>query len=431
MNRKLSDESLGDIRAKINFLIVDETDAIKSYDDVLNHPDLTEGMKLELEEIRNEEIAHIVKLSNLLKRFATGEKSEETVKELEDGLGVVYEVESEEGDIKQINASSDNEAKNSVFESFSHPKLLYKNGRVIWNVHDSTTLKDEISKSVLSKAIEALTVVKGKRVTNTSFYELLNKVGIPDSEQYGVLLELKKMGKVEGDSTGFYIRTNLNDTNYVYETDKPNVKWRIHQSKKGGFYFADPNGSIYEENGREVWFASKESAGQFFIKKLFNKSLWGNEIPRVVVDSKTVVKTVKDSKGFVIGNNSKTEFLRWGNDKYIVAKSPDAATLYPTERSAKIALELSKFDNSKFSLFELDNDYNIKDATDVFKVGETVKVSQYGSSWKDKIRKILTREEAEKQFKSIVSGTSNEIKHWYILESKDEPVADFRISPIV
>lgn len=72
-----------------------------------------------------------------------------------------------------------------------------------------------------------------------------------------------------------------------------------------------------------------------------------------------------------------------------------------------------------------------KDAPDVFKVGETVKVSQYGSSWKDKIRKVLTREEAEKQFKSIVSGTSDEIKHWYILESKDEPVADFRISPIV
>lgn len=252
MSKNLKDESWGDIRSKINFLIVDETEAIKGYDEVLNHPDLTEGMKLELEEIRNEEIAHIVKLSNLLKRFATGEKSEETSKELE-------------------------------------------------------------------------------------------------------------------------------DTNYVYETDKPNIKWRIHQSKKGGFYFADPNGSIYEENGREVWFASKESAGQFFIKKLFNKSLWGNEIPRVVVDSKTVVKTVRDSKGFVIGNNSKTEFLRWSNDKYTVTKSPDAATLYPTERSAKIALELSKFDNSKFSLFELDNDYNIKDATrPVFKVGETV-VDKRGS----------------------------------------------------
>ena len=236
MNRKLSDESHGDIRAKINFLLVDETEAIKSYDDVLNHKDLTEEMKIELEEIRNEEIAHIVKLSNLLKRFATGVKSLETAKELE-------------------------------------------------------------------------------------------------------------------------------DTNYVYETDKPNVKWRIHKAKNGGFYFADPNGSIYKENGREVWFASKESAGQFFIKKLFNKSLWGNEIPRVVVDSETVVKAVKDSKGFIIGNNSKTEFLRWSNDKYTVTKSPDAATLYPTERSAKIALELSKFDNSKFSLFELDNDYNIKDAT--------------------------------------------------------------------
>jgi len=123
--------------------------------------------------------------------------------------------------------------------------------------------------------------------------------------------------------------------------------------------------------------------------------------------------------------------LRWSNDKYIVAKSPDAASLYPTERSAKIALELSKFDNSKYRLFELDNTYSLKDATNIFKVGETVKVSQYGSSWKDKIRKVLTREEAEKQFKSIVSGTSNEIKHWYILKSGDEPVAEFRISPIV
>ena len=360
MNRKLSDESLGDIRAKINFLIVDETDAIKEYDNVLNHPELTEGMKLELEEIRNEEIAHIVKLSNLLKRFATGEKSEETSKELGDGLSDKY--------IVQIGS-----------------QFVLKSTGQWWAVPEK----------------ERATIFSKK--------------------------EADEFIQVYGSRIGAQA-VKLNDTNYVYETDKPNVKWKIHQSKKGGFYFADPNGSIYEENGKEVWFASKESAGQFFIKKLFNKSLWGNEIPRVVVDS----KTVKDSKGFVIGNNSKTEFLRWGNDKYIVAKSPDAATLYPTERSAKIALELSKFDNSKFSLFELDNNYNIKDATGpVFKVGETVKVSQYDGSWKDKIRKVLTREEAEKQFKSIVSGTSNAIKHWYILESGDKPVADFRISPIV
>ena len=124
--------------------------------------------------------------------------------------------------------------------------------------------------------------------------------------------------------------------------------------------------------------------------------------------------------------------MRWSNDKYIVAKSPDAATLYPTMGSARVALQLANWDNKKYRLFELNNFYELMDSNVAkFKVGETVKVSQYGSSWKDKIRKVLTREEAEKQYKSIVSGTSNGIRYWYVLESEDVPAADFRISPIV
>ena len=245
MNRKLSDESLVDIRAKINFLIVDETDAIKEYDNVLNHPDLTEGMKLELEEIRNEEIAHIVKLSNLLKRFATGEKSEETMKELGDGLSDKY--------IVQVGSQF---VLKSTGQWWAVPE---KEGATIFSKKEA----DEFIRVHGSgMGAQAVKLNDARTVTRSRLYERDVYQGL----EWGT----------------------RNDTKYVYETDKPNIKWRIHQSKKGGFYFADPNGSIYEENGREVWFASREFAGRFFIKKLFNKSLWGNEIPRVVVDSETV-----------------------------------------------------------------------------------------------------------------------------------------------
>lgn len=302
-NKVLKDDLPSDFRTALNALIRDETEAIQGYDDTLLITRILPEDRAKLEEIRNEEIVHIIELSNIYKKLATGKVDE-------------------------------------------------------------------------------------------------------------------------------HIQEALSDAS-IYETDKPNVKWEIHQDKWGKFYFENPDGDIYTENGKEVSFGSKEVAGKFFLQKLFNKSLWGNTIPRVVVDSKTVAKRVRDSKGFVVGNNSKTEFLRWSNDKYIVAKSPDAATLYPTVGSARVSLELANWDNKKYHIFGLNNSYELLDSSVAkFRVGETVEVYEYGAFLKEKIRKVLTREEAEKQFNSVVSGTSDDIKHWYILESTNVPKPESIISHI-
>lgn len=68
----VKDESPMKMRAALNHLIVDETEAITGYDDVLAYDSLAPEDRKVLEEIRNDEIDHIKKLSELYAKFATG-----------------------------------------------------------------------------------------------------------------------------------------------------------------------------------------------------------------------------------------------------------------------------------------------------------------------------------------------------------------------
>ena len=97
---------------------------------------------------------------------------------------------------------------------------------------------------------------------------------------------IAKLTKIyEAQATGAQA-DSVKDTNYQYESDKPKVKWQMHQSKTGSFYFKDPQGNIYKENGVEVRFGNKMAAGEFYVKKLFNKSVWGWEVPKTIVDGR-------------------------------------------------------------------------------------------------------------------------------------------------
>lgn len=76
------DESPSKMRAALNRLIVDETEAIAGYDEVLACDSLSPENRAVLEEIRNDEIDHIAKLTDLYKKFATGAMEESVAKSL-------------------------------------------------------------------------------------------------------------------------------------------------------------------------------------------------------------------------------------------------------------------------------------------------------------------------------------------------------------
>lgn len=131
---------------------------------------------------------------------------------------------------------------------------------------------------------------------------------------------------------------------------RPAVKWRMHQAPSGFYYFKAPDGETYKENGTEVRFASKVPAGEFFVTTLFNRSLWGNEVPRVVKDEKPIY----DAPGSVIKVNGgwavQTDRGGWlnfsphhqGNFRF-GSSFPEDRTVFKTESEAKkVAAEYLK-----------------------------------------------------------------------------------------
>lgn len=104
------------------------------------------------------------------------------------------------------------------------------------------------------------------------------------------------------------------------------VKWEMHQAKSGYFYFKAPDGRIYSENGVEVRFGNKVSAGEFYIKNLFNKELW-NGVPKVIVDS---VVAVDGGYSICFGDNAWLMYNKdlgtcnFGSAKYRTVFSTDS-----------------------------------------------------------------------------------------------------------
>lgn len=85
-----------------------------------------------------------------------------------------------------------------------------------------------------------------------------------------------------------------------------------------------------------------------------------NELDAIKVSKKLkdrLSKSLNDSKGYVVGSKDKTKFLKVVNGKYIESKSVDGAVLYPTREMANQALDLSRWDNNNFVVYELGNDY--------------------------------------------------------------------------
>ena len=228
-------------RAAFNFLIVDETSAVKGYDDVLARTDLTEEERVKLERIRNAEIDHIKDLSELYQKLSTANiVGTDSIDDKKFGDGKAKEAAQEE----MLGYINECEALNDKIEKLVDAELGASDNNQISRLRSDRRSLESKRDALLKK--------------------------IKDLRRQGV-------GNVSGNSK--YDSSNFADADR-------NVKWQMHQAKSGYYYFADPNGNTYKENGVEVRFGSnvKPAAGEFFIKKLFNKNLWGWEVPRVVVD---------------------------------------------------------------------------------------------------------------------------------------------------
>lgn len=282
-------ESSTCVRSALKSLMVDETEAVEGYDKVLALA-ISDDTRAKLEHIRNEEVVHISELSDMYSNVS--------------------------GDGLQDNA--------------------------IGQKAEDELLKLELQKREVDSSISSL----GDMIDRESSYKdtgsirsALNSLYVKRTELNSRINILLKTG----------IKSVLGDTDYKYETDKTDIKWRMHQAKSGSYYFQAPDGTVYEENGREVRFDAKQVAGEFFIRKLFNKSLWGFEVPKVVIDSVvadiaaapgTVVKCdggyciATDKNGWLMFSSNHTGAFRFGST---VAES---RTVFKTgEEALKVAKE--------------------------------------------------------------------------------------------
>jgi hypothetical protein len=125
---------------------------------------------------------------------------------------------------------------------------------------------------------------------------------------------------------------------------RPTEKWRMHQAPSGYYYFKAPNGETYKENGIEVRFGSKVPAGEFFVTTLFNKSLWGDEVPKVIKDAPAAGNVVKVDGGWAI-TSDKGWWTRYSPNGFIKFSSTPFAekTVFTTEDEARrVAAEMLK-----------------------------------------------------------------------------------------
>lgn len=130
---------------------------------------------------------------------------------------------------------------------------------------------------------------------------------------------------------------------HVQDT-RTTVKWRMHQAPSGYFYFKAPNGETYKENGIEVRFASKLPAGEFFVTTLFNRSLWGQEVPRVIKDARAAGNVIKVDGGWAI-TSDKNWWTAYNPNGFVKFSSttPEYRTVFKTEEEArKVAAKMLK-----------------------------------------------------------------------------------------
>ncbi|MEG1565337.1 MAG: ferritin-like domain-containing protein [Bacilli bacterium] len=119
-----------------------------------------------------------------------------------------YEIESEEGDVKQMNVTSDKDAKDSVFEYFTNPKLIYKNGKIIWNVNDSAIrdYKSEDLNKVVSEKFNKL----GKDKINDYVSQLKSKGGYKVLETR-LIWDLLRITTNSGEISSWYDKYDVDD----------------------------------------------------------------------------------------------------------------------------------------------------------------------------------------------------------------------------
>lgn len=137
------------------------------------------------------------------------------------------------------------------------------------------------------------------------------------------------------------------------QDDRPTVKWQMHQAPEGYFYFKSPDGETFKENGVEVRFASKLPAGEFFVTHLFNRGLWGNEVPKVIKDAQAPGRVIKTDGGWAV-TADRGFWLMYSPNGYIKFSTtiPSDRTVFPTQQKAEeIAREY------------LAETYGIKDST--------------------------------------------------------------------
>lgn len=267
-------------RDALNFLIVDETEAISGYDKVLKACGWDESDRIELERLRNAEIDHISDLSKIFNKHSTAKVvGTDSV----DSAAIAAVATYREGSEKVVEALLNNGYKKVREKGSIH---FYSKGNLNGTVYgvDERNYKSFLSGNYGSKWVDDI------------------------------------------------------------KDERPAVKWRMHQAPSGYFYFKAPNGETYKENGIEVRFASKLPAGEFFVTTLFNRSLWGQEVPRVIKDARAAGNVVKVDGGWAITSDKNwwTAYNPNGFFKFS-STTPEDRTVFKTEEEArKVAAKMLK-----------------------------------------------------------------------------------------
>lgn len=161
--------------------------------------------------------------------------------------------------------------------------------------------KDKEEQKSFASPRDALSFLLNDETEAVNGYDLVLRT-VPLEEADRVKLERIRNAEIDHIKDLSDIYQRYSTAKFVGTDSKPvkDSKWTMHQHRFGYFYFKDSEGNAYTEDGVERVFGDKDSAGEFYVKNLYNEDAWGGVVPRVVVDAK-----VKDARG--AGNVVKTD----------------------------------------------------------------------------------------------------------------------------
>lgn len=147
---------------------------------------------------------------------------------------------------------------------------------------------------------------------------------------------------------------------------KDSKKWIMHKADSGYFYFADSFGETYKQNGQEVRFGDKVSAGEFYIKTLYSSKAWGDSTPSVVIDARSPGMVVRTNDGWIITTDSNgwLMYMPYHNGALRYGSTfREQATVFKTESEANAVAKdmlktIYKISDSKISDYSGKGSFN-------------------------------------------------------------------------